>query len=178
MKFLKNMLLISSAAVLLVPFFSCGKHEKYKEDNEIEQELEKKYGVDFTLVSDKEDRYRTDDDQYVYFKDDKGVEFRVECHREFNIVADSKVEYSDTYIRNYLEKYGSDLISELKSDGMKAEIDEDKNIGFYIDSYYDIDELYEKLMECKPLLIPPEDTYISSKSEAILYHSGDVVSIG
>ena len=178
MRFLKSFIAVTAAAVMLVPAFSCGKHESYKDDSEIEQELERKYGVNFTLVSDKDEEYKTDDDKYVYFKDDKGVEFRVDCHREFNIVADSKVQYSEWYIKNYLEKYGDELISELKADGLDARIDRNVNIALYIDSYYDIDDIYEKLKDHRPFLIPPEDNYIGSNSEVILYHSGDEESIG
>lgn len=163
MRFLKNMLLISSAAVMLVPAFSCGKHEKLKEDDEIESELEEKYGRDFELVSHEEQ----DDLDTLRFRDDNGLEFTVSCARSYNIVADSRVEYSDDYIRCYLKDHSEEYFSGIKSAGITAETDEKGWITFCVDSYQELDDLYEEAKKLDPPLIYPEDNYISSSKPGI-----------
>ena len=161
---------IVSAAVMCICQFSCGKHEKLKEDSEIEQELEKKYSMDFELIEQTSEKNAA----YMNFQDDKDVKFRVVCIREHNIAADSYLDYSDDYVSNYLEKYSEEYLSGLKAAGIETEINgNDKALSLIkcrIDSYSQLDALFDEINSLEPPI--RYDSYI--RSAAAEYYCGDM----
>lgn len=159
MNILRKVGIIAVSAAMLISSVSCFEHEKLKDDSEIESELESKYGRDFEFVSHKESADKIDE---LFFRDDKGVEFKVTCVREHNIAADSKVKYSDDYIPNYIKKYSGEYFSGLESAGVRAEINDRNIVTFYVDSYSELDSLYEEVKKLDPPLIYPSGNYISS----------------
>ena len=169
MRTLRSALIISSA-VMCICQFSCGKHEKIKEDSEIEQELEKKYSMDFELIEQTSEKNAA----YMNFQDDKDVKFRVVCIREHNIAADSYLDYSDDYVSNYLEKYSEEYLSGLKAAGIDTEINgNDKALSLIkcrIDSYSQLDALFDEINSLEPPI--RYDSYI--RSAAAEYYCGDM----
>lgn len=176
MRLLNKILVMSAASIMTMSSVSCFDHEKVKDDSDVENELENKYGMDFELIfhSGKD----SDNNEYFNFRDEKGVEFKVSCTRNYNIAADSRIEYTDDYISEYLKKYGDEYISELNDLGIKADIRENYDLGIYVDEYSQIDVIFEKIKDIAPVFVPQEKTYISSRNPVSIYHSGDDVLIG
>ena len=162
--------LIILAAVMCIGSVSCGKHEKIKEDSEIERELENKYGRDFELIEQTSEK----DSAYMSFLDDKDVKFRVKCIREHNIAADSHLEYSDDYVSSYLEKYSDEYLAGFKAAGIDAEINEDDMalslIKFSVYSYSQLDALFDEINRLEPPI--KYDSYI--RSAVAEYCCGDL----
>ena len=151
--------IIAVSALMMLTPVSCFKHEKVKDDSEIETELEEKYGRDFELISHDKSSKNIEE---LCFRDDNGVEFTVRCVRETNIAADSKIEYSDDYISCYLKDHGEEYLSGIDSAGIVTELNDYGLLTFYVDSYSELDALYEEVKKLDPPLIYPEDNYIKS----------------
>ena len=79
MRILRNVTAVSAAVVMAFSSVSCGS-AKIKEKNEIESDLEKKYGRDFELINKETNTNSTNDhNTYFYFRDKDGIEFKVIC---------------------------------------------------------------------------------------------------
>ncbi len=88
------------SAALMIILASCAEHEPQKTAEETEAELERRYGMDFQLVSkDSSDKY--DDWTTCTFRDPKGTKFSVKCVTEVNIMMDSHVEYNEASQSGY-----------------------------------------------------------------------------
>ena len=183
MKILRNFMVGSAAVIMAFSSVSCGS-AKIKEKNEIESELEKKYGRNFELI-DKE----TNTDStltsitYVDFRDKDGVEFRVTCTSRTGSITPTVKDwgYSDNYISEYLARYGDDYTAGLKAAGIETVIDKrnydddsDKNILMCIvNNYAQLDVLFGEIKK----LDPPLSLYgikNDIKSDNAVYYCGDV----
>lgn len=188
MRILRNVTAVSAAVVMAFSSVSCGS-AKIKEKNEIESELEKKYGRNFELI-DKE----TNTDStltsitYVDFRDKDGVEFRVTCipHTGSITPTTKRWEYKDNYISEYLAKKGDEYLSGLKAAGIDtsitsnfingagAEYSTDVNtLKCDVKNYAQLDVLFEEMKKLDPPLL----SYGSEndiESEYARYYCGDV----
>lgn len=184
MRILRNVTAVSAAVVMAFSSVSCGS-AKIKEKNEIESELEKKYGRDFELINKETNTNSTNDhNTYFYFRDKDGIEFKVICTPHTGSITPTVKGwwYSDNYISEYLAKKGDEYTSGLKAAGIDASIEKytDNEVGNMnslkcsVKDYAQLDVLFEEMKKLDPPLL-----YYGSKnviqSNNAGYYCGDVL---
>ena len=184
MKFLRNLMAVSVVAVMAFSAVSC-ENAKIKEKNDIESELEKKYGRDFELIEKETNTDSTKDyNTYFYFRDKDGIEFKVTCIPDTGGIFPNtkRWEYIDNYMSEYLAQNGDEYISGLKAAGIDTKITEytDNEVGDLnllkcsVKNYAQLDVLFDEIKK----LDPPFLSYGSENeihSDNVGYYCGDVL---
>ena len=189
MNILKKAGITAVSTAMLISSVSCFQKDK----NEIESELEKKYGKNFSYVDEGIERGTTYLDKgknerrgrditIYYYKDDEGNEFEVRCN-ETDFFG-NKFYYRDNYEVVYFNAHASEYLSDAEKAGIKIKYDGEDVIKFDIDSYDQIGDAINEANKLRQKLnndFSSEDSFIHSYPEMsytrmLFYHGSEKVS--